>query len=67
MFILPKNDICHYEFTINKVRNILISCQDLLIRLCDTGDTSCVILGVILGMILKVSKRDPSKRGQLYT
>ena len=44
-----------------------ILAKTLLIRFCDTGDTSCAIMGVILGMILKVSKRDPSKRGQLYT
>ena len=43
--------------------------KTLLILFCDTGDTSWVILGMILGVILAdinfLSKRDPQKSDQL--
>ena len=44
-----------------------ILAKTLLIRFCDTGDTSWVILGVILGIIHFLSKRDPPRSDQLYT
>ena len=41
--------------------------KTLFICFCDTGDTSRVILGVILWIIHFLSKRDPQKSDQLYT
>ena len=57
------NDLFHYSFTIKKARHIPILAKTLLICFCDTGDTSCAILGVIHFH----SKRDPPKSDQLYT
>ena len=61
--VFSPNDLVHYSFTINKARYILDSGQDFLNM---TGDTSCAILGVILGVIHFLSKRDPPKSDQLY-
>ena len=61
IFSLPNNELCHYSFTIKKVRHILISGQHFTNTFCDTGDPSWVILGVILGIIHFLSKRDPPK------
>ena len=55
-----KNDLIHYSCSIKMARHILNSGQDF-INTCDTGDTSWVILGVILGVIHFLSKRDPKK------
>ena len=50
-----------------KARHILNYGQDFINTFCNTGDTSWVILGVILGVIHFLSKRDPPKSDQLYT
>ena len=63
MFVFPPGDLFHCSFTIKKARHILNYGQDLISL---TGDTSWVILGVILGIIHFLSKRDPPKSDQLY-
>ena len=59
----PPNDLCHYSCTIKMAKNRQTSGQDLINP---AGDTSCAILGVILGIIHFLSKRDPPKSDQLY-
>ena len=63
MFVFPPNDLFHYSFTIKQARHILNSGQDFINL---TGDTGWAILGVILGVIHFLSKRDPPKSDQLY-
>ena len=67
LFSFPPNDLLHYSFTIKKTRHIHNSGQDLIksggrYQLFSLG----VILGVILGIIHFLSKRDPPKSDQLY-
>ena len=62
--LFPPNDLFHCSFTIKMTKHKQYSGQDLINP---AGDTSCAILGVILGIIHFLSKRDPPKSDQLYT
>ena len=64
-YVLARNDLFHYSFTIKKARHMFNVGQDFINTFCDTGDTSSVILGVILGIIHFLSKRDPQTSDQL--
>ena len=68
LFVFPlKTTIVTIHLLSKRPDIYLILAKTLLIRFCDTGDTSRFILGVILGIIHFLSKRDPPKSDHLYT
>ena len=59
MLVFPPNDFVHFEFTIKKARHIHNSGQDLFLS---GGRYQLFILGVILGIIHFLLKRDPPNK-----
>ena len=70
-YVSPKNDICHYSFTIKKARNILNSGQDFINTFLRHGRYQLCHLGGHLAGHLGDHpfslKARPPKSDQLYT